>query len=142
MSEQIRRFVMTIALIFSELAKKKAKAYTDAAIAALPNGLVYKGAVDYYSNLPASNQTVGDCYTVRYKGSSGTDPDGTEYAWGPVGGVNQWVPVGPDISGKIDKVSGATAGHLPKLKADGTLEDSGKEYPTVAAVKTTLKINL
>ena len=133
---------ITAAIVFSNLAQKNAKGYTDAAIAALPNGLVYKGAVDYYSSLPSTDLTVGDCYTVRYAGSSGTVPDGTEYAWGPVGGINQWVPVGPDISGKMDKVSGATAGHLPRLKADGTLEDSGKEYPTVSAVQTTLKINL
>ena len=29
-----------------------------------------------------------------------------------------------DLSGYIERVSGATAGNLPKLKADGTLEDS------------------
>lgn len=143
MDQSIFKRVLTLILTFYELARSKAKKYTDAAIAALPNGLVYKGAVDYYSDLPGADQTVGDCYTVRYKGTSGTVPDGTEYAWGPVGGVNQWVPVGPDISGKIDRVDGATAGNLPKLKADGSLEDSGKAYPTVSIVKeTTLKINL
>lgn len=31
----------------------------------------------------------------------------------------------PDISNKINKVSGATAGNLPMLTADGSLEDSG-----------------
>lgn len=72
------------------------------AIAALPRGLIYKGAVDYYSNLPASPE-VGDCYTVRYEGDSGTTPNGKEYAWGPIDNVNQWIDLGPDLSGFVEK---------------------------------------
>ena len=72
------------------------------AIAALPRGLIYKGAVDYYSNLPASPE-VGDCYTVRYEGDSGTTPSGKEYAWGPIDNVNQWIDLGPDLSGFVEK---------------------------------------
>lgn len=88
---------LTYALIFSKSAEKKAKGYTDTAIAALPKGLVYKGAVDYYSSLPAS-PSIGDCYTVKYTGSTGTNPDGTEYAWGNYEGTNQWIQVGPSIT--------------------------------------------
>ena len=72
------------------------------AIASLPRGLIYKGAVDYYSNLPASPE-VGDCYTVRYKGDSGTTPSGKEYAWGPIDNVNQWIDLGPDLSGFVER---------------------------------------
>lgn len=34
------------------------------------------------------------------------------------------------ISGKIDKVSGATAGNIPTLKSDGSIEDSGIRFAT------------
>ncbi len=120
---------MTPAIIFSTLAEKKAvkkaKEYTDAAIAALPNGLVYKGAVAYFDNLPTSQVEIGDCYTVKYKGSTGTEADGTEYAWGTFEGVNQWIPVGPDITGKADKVKNAVSDNLAALDADGNIKDSG-----------------
>lgn len=65
------------------LAKKKAKAYTDAAIAGLGKGIIYKGAVDYYNNLPNSPQE-GDCYTVLYKGTTGTDVYNMEFIWGKI----------------------------------------------------------
>lgn len=39
----------------------------------------YKGSVDYYKDLPTSTAIYGDIYNVRYKGSSGTDPDGSNY---------------------------------------------------------------
>ena len=114
----------------------------NARIDSLPKGLVYKGAVNYYSNLPTSGVTVGDCYTVRYKGTSGTVADGTEYAWGPVENINQWVPLGADISGKADKDTDATAGHLAQFDAEGNPVDSGRVYPTVSASQTTLIINV
>ena len=53
------------------LAKKGAKQYTDSAIAGLGKGVIYKGAVDYYNDLP-NDATLGDAYTVRYKGNSGS----------------------------------------------------------------------
>lgn len=37
-----------------------------------------------------------------------------------------------DLSGLIAKVTGATAGNIPKLKADGTIEDSGIAYSDIA----------
>lgn len=78
-------------------AVKKAKAYTDAVIAALPNGVVYKGAVSYYNDLP-NNAEIGDAYTVKYAGTSGTDVDGTEYVWGTFDSTNQWIAIGADMS--------------------------------------------
>ena len=52
------------------------------AINALPRGLIYRGAVDYYNNLPSENNELGDTYSIKYQGTSGTEPDGNEYAWG------------------------------------------------------------
>ena len=57
-----------------------AKKYTDATIAPLLGGVHYRGSVNYFDNLP-SNPAEGDAYTVKYSGSSGTSPDGTEYVW-------------------------------------------------------------
>lgn len=90
------------AIIFSDQAKKKAKAYaksyTDTAIAALPKGVVYKGAVSYYADLPQSGQEVGDCYTVKYEGTTGTVPNGSEYVWGLYEGTLQWILLGKQVS--------------------------------------------
>ena len=57
------------------------KEYTDTVAQSLMGGVRYQGEVDYYSDLP-NNAEVGDAYTVKYSGTSGTDPDGTEYTWG------------------------------------------------------------
>jgi hypothetical protein len=57
------------------------KKYTDTVAQSLMGGVRYQGEVDYYSDLP-SNAEVGDAYTVKYSGTSGTDLDGTEYTWG------------------------------------------------------------
>lgn len=121
-------------LVFTKNTEKIAKAYTDTVIAALPNGLVYKGAVDYYAYLPSADQEIGDTYTVRYQGSSEQVPDGTEYAWGEYNDVLQWIPLGPNITGKADKVSGATAGHLSSLDENGNPADSGKSLNDLVKV--------
>ena len=88
---------MSISVETLALAKKFSKTYTDAAIASLPNGIVYRGAVNYYSDLP-SNAEEGDAYTVKYTGTSGTTADGTEYVWGNDGGTLAWIAIGPDPS--------------------------------------------
>ncbi len=71
-----------------------AKKYTDFMISQLPKGVVLVGTVDYYNDLP-NNAEVGDAYTVRYKGTSGTTPSGAEYAWTQSG---VWLFLGPDMS--------------------------------------------
>lgn len=68
-----------------------------AEINSLSGGVHLKGAVDYYNNLPAS-PSEGDAYTVRYQGTSGTDPLGVEYAWATYQGTPQWIPIGVDPS--------------------------------------------
>lgn len=104
------------------LALKKAKGYTDTAISQLPKGVIYKGAVDYYNDLPTTDVEVGDCYTVKYKGTSGTDPDGSEYVYGPDGGTNTWIKLGSEDelfrctygTTTYQEISDAiAAGHLP-----------------------------
>ena len=72
------------------------KKYVDNVISQLPKGISYKGAVDYIKDLPNS-PTIGDAYTVKYQGSSGTDVDGGEYVWGTYEGVNMWIALGPDL---------------------------------------------
>ena len=76
-------------------AVKRSKKYTDDCIAALPNGIVWRGSVNYYSDLPADPE-IGDAYTVKYEGTSGTVGDGSEYAWGEVDGTPAWIRIGPD----------------------------------------------
>ena len=99
------------------------------AIAAFPKGLVYKGAVSYYSNLPASGQTIGDAYTVKYTGSSGTETDGTEYAWGNYEGTLQWIPLGPDLTrilALIDtKQDQLTFDNTPTQNSDNPVKSGG-----------------
>lgn len=58
-----------------------AKKYTDTSVQALMGGVHYIGEVNYYNNLPNDAQE-GDTYTVKYLGTSGSDPDGGEYVWG------------------------------------------------------------
>lgn len=64
------------------------------AIEALPNGLVYRGAVNYYKDLPTVNNELGDTYSVKYQGETGTTADGNEYAWGEYDGTLQWIKLG------------------------------------------------
>lgn len=66
------------------------------AIQALSGGVRLKGAVDYYTSLPSTGQREGDAYTVRYAGTSGTEPLGVEYAWATYDGTPQWIPLGVD----------------------------------------------
>lgn len=65
-------------------------------------GIHYKGEVNYYSNLPTTGVSIGDAYTVKYAGSSGTTPDGTEYVWGTVSGTNQWINFSKDSYTKAE----------------------------------------
>lgn len=65
-------------LVTLTLAKKGAKQYTDDAIEGLGKGIIYKGAVNYYNDLP-NNASIGDCYSILYKGTSGTESSGLEY---------------------------------------------------------------
>lgn len=115
-------------LLFYQLALKKAKSYADKLFGKVPTGgLFWRGAVNYYADLP-TNAEVGDCYTVKYLGSSGTEVGGIEYAWGNLDGKLQWIPLGPDIDIRLyvkkadaDKVYQAKGNYLtavPKATAN------------------------
>lgn len=115
-----------IALVFAQNALRDANAYTDTAIAAIINGMQYRGAVDYYADLDNVARKIGYVYTVKYKGDSGDTPDGTEYVWGEYQDTPQWIPLGPDVNGKADKINGGNIGNLVTITEGGNIGDSGK----------------
>ena len=105
-----------IILLFYNLAVKKAKAYADKVFSKVPTGgLKWIGAVNYYAELP-KNPEEGECYTVKYLGSSGTEVSGTEYAWGKLDGTYQWIPLGPDIDISL---------YVKKVDADKAYQPKG-----------------
>ena len=69
-------------------------------IDAFTQGFSFKGEVDYYSDLP-NDAEVGDLYIVKYQGSSGTEPDGNQYAWGESGGTETWIPITEEIYTRV-----------------------------------------
>ena len=83
--------------VLYKLVLGKAEGYTDSAVSGIAGGISYKGAVNYYSDLP-NNAEEGDAYTVKYEGSSGYVVSGQEYVWGNDGGTMAWIPLGPDMS--------------------------------------------
>ena len=76
-----------------EIAVALAKKGVTDAVALFGEGLSFKGAVDYYGDLPNDAQT-GDVYVVRYQGDSGTAQLNARYAWGDVDGTDAWIYVG------------------------------------------------
>lgn len=101
------------------LAKKGAKQYTDTVVGNLPKGIVYKGSVSYYSDLP-NNAEIGDCYTVTYEGSTGTTPSGAEYVWGINTETSQeeWVRFGKDYNEATTETAGLMSA-ADKTKLNG-----------------------
>lgn len=96
-------------VLFWNLARKYAKTYTDDCLNTVSGGLHWRGSVEYLSDLPADPEE-GDCYTVEYKGSSGTLADGTVYAWGIDGaGTAQWIALGI-FSGHVMGLQNGTLG--------------------------------
>lgn len=116
----------------------KAKAYTDSKIDAFPRGLIWRGEVDYFQNLPA-NPEEGDCYTVKFSDAGGSEADGTEYAWGNSSGTMKWISLGPDISCKMDKAKNAPEGNIAVFDAAGNVVDSGKSGDDISPVSFSVK---
>lgn len=75
----------------------QALGYANNVIDQFGSGFAFRGAVDYYSDLPDSGNEAGDLYLVKYSGSSGTTPLNAEYAWGDDGGTDGWIQVRGDI---------------------------------------------
>ena len=111
------------------LAKKGAKQYTDEAIAGIGKGIVYKGAVSYYNDLP-NNASIGDCYSVLYTGTSGTTTSGAEYVWGKVnnGDNPQWIQLGSDLSNYVKNTDFATSDVAGVVKMNSSYATS--THPT------------
>lgn len=83
------------------------------AIGSLPKGVVYKGVVDYVSDLPSAPE-AGDTYTVKYKGDSGAEVWHQEFVWGSYEGVMSWIPFGADYTAdisRIDQILSASVGY-------------------------------
>lgn len=83
----------------------------------LPNGIQYKGTVNYPEDLP-SGASAGDCYTVNY--SAQGVPDGREYIYGDVDGTMQWYPFGSDAPISKGSAEGSViVGDLQRNVASG-----------------------
>lgn len=124
-----------------------AKAYTDATIAPLLGGVHYRGSVNYFNNLP-SNPAEGDAYTVKYLGTSGTSPDGTEYVWALDTDDNtyKWIGFSSDTYTKseVDNLlSGkqATIDSSHKLSADLVDDSSSTNKFATAAQLSQIETN-
>ena len=115
------------------------KKYTDTVAQSLMGGVHYQGEVDYYNNLP-NDAEEGDAYTVKYSGTSGSDPDGGEYVWGKDQQGNfGWIDFSKDcytktetnslLSGKQNTID---SGH--KLDAD-LVDDSNATNKFVTAAE-------
>lgn len=110
------------------LAKKSAKQYTDTAIAGLGKGINYKGAVNYYNDLP-NNATEGDAYTVRYKGISGTIAFNAEY----VRVSTEWVQLGPEsVSNELGDITTLTT--TAKTSAVAAINEVNGQIGDIAAI--------
>lgn len=71
----------------------KAVGEAESIVSSFTSGFAFKGVVDYVDDLPASGNTNGDMYLVRYNGSSGTSPLNVRYAWGDDDGTDAWIPL-------------------------------------------------
>lgn len=110
------------------LAKKGAKQYTDEVIEGIGRGISYKGAVNYYNDLP-NNAAIGDCYSVLYKGTSGSVSSGAEYIWGKVNnqGSATWIQLGEDVdTSTFEKISNK----VTSISANST----NTQYPSAKCV--------
>lgn len=112
--------------------KDTLRMYADEALSAVSNGLTYKGYVNYYKDLPSSNNKLGDVYTVRYQGASGTETDGTGYVWSTGGSKASWISLGPSITQKMNKILNGTYRNIAVVGRDGDVIDGGIAINSIA----------
>lgn len=112
------------------------------AITALSGGVKLKGAVNHYTDLPSSGQQEGDAYTVRYSGTSGTEPLGVEYAWATYEGTAQWIPLGvdPTYYAKAADLA-AQAAALAEVIDNGPKNIAGWTATTTTLTDVTFTVN-
>ena len=131
------KFLMQVITENMDIIDEQLKATDDKATAAAA-GLKYKGAVNYYNDLP-NDAEIGDAYTVLYAGSSGTVPDGTEYVWGELNGTAQWIDFSKDTYTKAE-VDALLAAKQALLNANNKLDPAYINYDsTHRAVSDTEK---
>ena len=126
-------------LLAKAMAVGVSKAYTDATIAPLLGGVHYRGSVNYFNDLP-SNPQEGDAYTVKYSGTSGTTPDGTEYVWGLDNDDNtyKWIGFSPDTYSKSE-IDNLLSAKQNTLTFDGTYDASTNKAATVSTVNNAIE---
>lgn len=96
---------------------------------AISSAYKVKGSVaDYTALLALTGMVNGDVYSVT--AAHTTEPifnAGTNFVW--IVSAAAWDNIGGivDLSGKADKVTGATSGNFAGLDANGNLTDSGKK---------------
>ena len=119
-------------LLAKAMATSAAKAYTDNKTAALMGGMRYKGSVSYYDDLP-SDAEEGDAYTVKYAGTSGSNPDGTEYVWGLDSDTNtlMWISFSKDSYSKAE----TDALLAPEQAKTVGMTAGGSNYITVGGIR-------
>lgn len=115
------------------MAKNNASSMIQSAISGLPRGIVYRGAVSYYNDLPNTAE-VGDCYTIRYKDNS-NESNGAEYVWGPYDGSNRWIQLGPDLSSYQETLVSGT--NIKTIHGNSLLGAGNIEIPTYSPFKST-----
>lgn len=127
-------------IITYSLAKNKAKKYTDEVVEGLGRGILYKGAVNYYNDLP-NNAAIGDCYSVLYEGTSGSTPSGAEYIWGKVNdaAAAEWIQLGKDIdlTDYVKNTDYATSSKGGTLKVDNGLGTGVSQYGVLVGIGKT-----
>lgn len=99
--KRLNRTVEEINPLLDKLDEDYTKEQIDEKFSAIAGGIHYKGEVNYYSDLP-NDAEGGDAYTVKYAGSSGSTLDGSEYVWGAVSGVYQWIDFSKDTYTKAE----------------------------------------
>lgn len=118
----------------ADIIDAKLKEHSDALdLAAM--GIRYCGEVDYYADLP-SDAEIGDAYTVKYAGSSGTTLDGTEYVWGNVGGSEQWIDFSKDCYTRAEVNALLTSKQDTLNAAQLAAVNSGIDSTKVAQIAT------
>ena len=126
-------------LLAKAMAVGASKAYTDATIAPLLGGVHYRGSVNYFNDLP-SNPQEGDAYTVKYSGTSGTTPDGTEYVWALDNddSTYKWIGFSPDTYTKSE-IDNLLSAKQNTLTFDGTYDASTNKAATVSTVSNAIE---
>lgn len=125
-------------IVTLSLCKKSAKAYTDSVFEGIGRGISYKGAVNYYNDLP-DDASIGDCYSVLYQGTSGTTPSGFEYVWGTdSSGSDSWIQLGANSANSENIINKVTS--IDENSTDIQYPSAKCVYDLIGNVETLLTV--